>query len=301
MTQTLSRRRFLTISAACTLCATQVRATEVVRWQGRALGAGASMQLSGLSQHQAHPVIRVVEQELNRLENIFSLYRDESEIVRLNISGQLAAPSADLLHVLSLSGSMNAATLGAFDPTVQPVWRALATGDDPASARSAVGWQHVRFDAGMVRFTRADMALTLNGIAQGYITDRIAALLRDRGLDNVLIDMGEIAAIGSRPDGRDWRAGVSQPDGRIVHHVALRDRAIATSAPDGTIFPTAVNAAHIIDPTATSNGAQHKLVSVSAPSAAVADGLSTACCLLDAGAARAAVAAFCGAEIEVML
>ena len=301
MTQTLSRRRFLTISAACTLCATQARATEVVRWQGRALGAGASMQLSGLSQHQAHPVIRAVEQELNRLENIFSLYRDGSEIVRLNTSGQLAAPSADLLHVLSLSGSMNAATLGAFDPTVQPVWRALATGDDPASARSAVGWQHVRFDAGIVRFTRADMALTLNGIAQGYITDRIAALLRDRRLDNVLIDMGEIAAIGPRPDGRDWRAGVSQPDGRIVHHVALRDRAIATSAPDGTIFPTADNAGHIIDPTAILNGTQHKLVSVSAPSAAVADGLSTACCLLDAGAARAAVAAFGGAEIEVML
>ncbi|AXI53607.1 FAD:protein FMN transferase [Sulfitobacter sp. JL08] len=301
MTQTLSRRRFLTISAACTLCATQAQATEVVRWQGRALGAGASMQLSGLSQHQAHPVIRAVEQELNRLENIFSLYRDGSEIVRLNTSGQLAAPSADLLHVLSLSGSMNAATLGAFDPTVQPVWRALAKGDDPASARSAVGWQHVEFDAGMVRFTRADMALTLNGIAQGYITDRIAALLRDRGLDNVLIDMGEIAAIGPRPDGRDWRAGVSQPDGRIVHHVALRDRAIATSAPDGTIFPTADNAGHIIDPTAILNGTQHKLVSVSAPSAAVADGLSTACCLLVADAARAAVAAFGGAEIEVML
>ena len=301
MTQTLSRRRFLTISAACAMWATSGRAAEVVRWQGRALGAGASMQLAGLSQQQAQPVIRAVEQELNRLENIFSLYREGSEIVRLNASGHLVAPSADLLNVLSLSASMNAASNGAFDPTVQPVWRALAKGDDLASAQDAVGWHYVEFDTGAVRLTRVDMALTLNGIAQGYITDRIAALLRNRGLNNVLIDMGEIAAIGAKPDGHDWKAGVSQPDGRIVRHVALRDRALATSAPDGTVLSTAPNAGHIIDPRAELKTAKHKLVSISAPSAAVADGLSTACCLLDADNVRTAVSAFGGAEIEFVL
>lgn len=301
MTSKLTRRRFLTISAACTVVATPGWASENIRWHGRALGADTTMVLTGLSEGQAQPVIQAVEQELQRLENIFSLYREDSEVARLNINGQLVAPSADLLNVLSLSASIHEATSGAFDPTVQPVWQALASGRDTVTAREVVGWQYVRFDTHDVRLTRLGMALTLNGIAQGYVTDQIAALLRRRGLDNVLIDMGEIAAIGPKPDGHDWRAGISQPDGRIVRHVALRDRALATSAPYATVFPTANKMGHIIDPKADLAGPKQTLVSISAPSAAVADGLSTACCLLELDMAHIAVSGFADAEIELFI
>lgn len=301
MISELTRRRFLTISAACACVATSGQAAEVTRWQGQALGASTSMVLNGLTEQQARPVIQAVEQEVQRLENIFSLYREGSEIRRLNTSGQLAAPSADLLNVLSLSASINEATSGAFDPTVQPVWLALAYDRETTAAWDAVGWQYVQFDTRAVHLTRPGMALTLNGIAQGYITDRIAALLRRRGLDNVLIDMGEIAAIGAKPDGRNWRAGISQPDGQIVKHVGLRDRALATSAPFGAVLSTPNTPGHIIDPKVALAGPKQTLVSISAPSAAVADGLSTACCLLDQDMAHIAVAAFADAEIELIL
>jgi len=301
MTNPLTRRRFLTISAGFGLAASSAQATEIIRWRGRALGAGTTMILTGLSQREAQPVIRATERELTRLEGIFSLYHQGSEIARLNASGWLGAPSPDLLQVLSLSASLHKASLGAFDPSVQPVWQALATGGDPARARKAVGWQFVRFDSQGIRLTRPGMGLTLNGIAQGYVTDRIAALLRARGLGNILIDMGEIAAIGSKPDGEHWQAGISRPDGQIVRHVALRDRALATSAPYGTVLPARPSQGHIIDPTTASADPKHTLVSVSAASAAVADGLSTACCLLDRDQARSAVAAFAGAEIELII
>jgi len=297
MTQNFNRRRFLSISAAFGLAATSVRA-DVIRWRGRALGANTTMILTGQSKAEAQVVIDAVEQELIRLERIFSLYLPGSEIARLNATGRLRAPSADLLNLLSLSDAMHQATAGAFDPTVQPVWRALATGGDLVQARKAVGWRHVRFDTQAVRLTRPGMGLTLNGIAQGYVTDRIAALLRARGLDNILIDMGEIAAIGANPDGRDWRAGIRHPDGQIVQHVALRDRALATSAPFGPVLSTVDNSGHIIDPSATFAAPKQTLVSVSAPLAAVADGLSTGCCLLDQDEARSAVAAFESAELE---
>lgn len=296
-----TRRRFLAISAAFGLAATPARAQAVTRWHGRALGANASMVLAGLSESQAQPILRAVELELSRLENIFSLYRDDSELVRLNATGRLTAPSPELLDVLSLSSALNKASNGAFDPTVQPVWLALAQGGDPALAQDAVGWGNVRFDAGHVRLMRPGMGLTLNGIAQGYITDRIAALLRRRGLDRVLIDMGEIAALGTRPDGRDWQAGIGKPDGTILHHVALRDRALATSAPEGTRLPAAGRPGHIIDPANALAQARQKLVSVSAPSAAVADGLSTACCLMGREMAQSAVAGFAGAKIEMIV
>ncbi|GAG39593.1 unnamed protein product, partial [marine sediment metagenome] len=248
--------------------------------------ASASMTLTGISPKDAQKIGHAVEQELVRLEQIFSLYRADSELSQLNLEGQLKYPSPELLDVMSLSGALHAASGGAFDPTVQPLWIARVKGDDLEAARAATGWEFVRFDTTEVRLLRPGMGLTLNGIAQGYITDQIAALLRRRGLDQVLIDMGEIAAIGGRPDGQGWRAGIATPDGQIVQHVALRDRALATSAPFGTVVPDNRNLGHIIDPRGKGVSELQTLVSISAATAVVADGLSTACCLLDKKAAQ---------------
>ena len=55
------------------------------------------------------------------------------------------------------------------------------------------------------------MALTLNGIAPGYMTDRIVELLKNEGLDHALVDLGEIRVIGSRADREPWRAGIRDP------------------------------------------------------------------------------------------
>ena len=58
------------------------------------------------------------------------------------------------------------------------------------------------------------MAVTLNGIAQGYITDRVADLLRAEGLEKVMIDLGEIRTLGDHPEGRPWRVGLANPLGK---------------------------------------------------------------------------------------
>jgi thiamine biosynthesis lipoprotein len=180
---------------------------------------------------------------------------------------------------------------------VQPLWLARASGGPESAAKALTGWERVRFDAGGVTLARPGMALTLNGVAQGYITDRIADLLARRGFGDVLVDMGEVAARGQAGDGTGWRAGIATPEGRITQRLTLRDRALATSAPFGTRLTG--GAAHILDPggrTPTS-----RLVSVSAPRAALADGLSTALCLLDAEEMLRALARFEGARLEVAL
>jgi len=294
---TLTRRRFLSISAAAVARPRAAAARETARWAGVALGARAGMTLAGITPHDARPVFARLEAEIARLERIFSLYRDDSALMRLNRAGRLPAPPPELLEVLTLADALHAASDGAFDPSVQPLWRALATGGDAAAARAATGWHDVRFDEGGVRLLRSGMALTLNGIAQGYVTDRIAALLRSQGLRDVLVDIGEVAALGRGADGRAWRAGIATPGGRIVHRVALGDRALATSAPQGTQL--AAGQGHILDP--RGNGPRHALVSVSAPRAAVADGLSTALCLVDDATGTRAVARFAGARIEAVL
>lgn len=309
MTANLTRRRFLAISAAALSLPAAAEGAGAY-WQGTALGAPASMRLEGVAPEAARPVFRDMAAELARLEHIFSLHRDDSALVRLNRSGRLDDPPADLLEVLGISEALHAATGGAFDPTVQALWRTHAeasfTGGtaDPARlarARDATGWQHVRFDAAAVHLERPGMELTLNGIAQGFVTDRISDLLASRGFGNTLVDMGEVRARGRKVDGRTWVAGVAGADGTILSRVTLSDRALATSASLGTVLDPKGQVGHIIDPASGLPGASHRLVSVSARTAVLADGLSTACCLLAPATISRAVGSFPGAALETLV
>ena len=92
-----------------------------------------------------------------------------------------------------------------------------------------------------VALTKRGAAITLNGIAQGYATDRVVDRLRSAGLSTTLVDMGEIRAIGARPEGTPWRVGLADPDrpGALTETVDLVDRAVATSAGAGFRFDPA--------------------------------------------------------------
>ncbi|MDZ4137240.1 MAG: FAD:protein FMN transferase, partial [Paracoccaceae bacterium] len=297
----MNRRRFLAISAGlAAFAAVPARATALYTWHGTAVGAAASISL-------AHPdakaiVARAVA-EISRLEDIFSLYRATSALSRLNAAGRLDAPPFELLECLAISARVHAATSGLFDPTVQPLWQLYATrhaaGAPPDTAAIAqvlprVGWGRVAYDSAAVAMAPG-MAITLNGIAQGYIADRVALLLRAEGLSDILINTGELRALGQAPGGAGWPV---QIDG--AGKIALQDRALASSAPLGTVFDAAGKAGHILDPlTGLAAPARWRLVSISAPQAALADALSTAACLMpDAASIKDVVAGFAGARLE---
>ena len=299
----ITRRRFIAISAAlAAMPALPATAQPVAQIHtGQALGARASLRI-------AHPDAAAIASrafaEIDRLEGILSLYRADSALSRLNREGRLDAPPFELLDCLALAGAVHHGSGGRFDPTVQPLWalwaQAAVRGRRPAPGDIAAtlevtGWQHVQLDAGRITLRQPGMALTLNGIGQGYVADRVAALLAAEGLGDILIDTGELRAIGGQPDGGDWPV-VLQAGGRL----GLRDRALASSAPLGTCFDQAGRDGHILDPETGRPVRSHwQAVSVSAPTAALADALSTAACMLpDADAIAAMIAAFPGAGLE---
>ena len=279
----LNRRRFLAISAAAGLAGTSAEAASVASWRGFALGAGAKMHLVGIDKATADPIFSAVAAEIARLEAIFSLYRPDSAISRLNRDGVLDAPPGELLQICSLSSALHRATNGAFDPTVQPLWQlaaeAATKGERPADAviartRTLIGWPQVRFDPARIAFERRGMAVTFNGIAQGFITDRIADKLRGFGLTDVLIDIGEIRAWGAAPDGSPWRVAITTPMAECcADRITLSNRALATSATFGTIMDAAGNQGHIFNPATGGTETRARQVSVSAARADIADGL----------------------------
>ena len=131
-------------------------------------------------------------------------------------------------------------------------------------------------------FARPGMAATLNGIGQGYITDRVVELLRVSGVEHALVDMGETRVVGTHPTGGPWRVGIEDPamPGWVVERVSLTDRAIATSGGYGTQFDRAGRFNHIFNPTNGQTSWRYCAVSVVAPTATEADALSTAFCLM---------------------
>nr|WP_325166430.1 FAD:protein FMN transferase [Thermohalobaculum xanthum] len=157
------------------------------------------------------------------------------------------------------------------------------------------------FDSHSVKLGRPGMALTLNGIAQGAVADRVAALLRAEGLTDLLVDMGEIAGLGHRPDGTPWQAGIADPGGALQARVGLSDRALATSAPMGTVLDAGGAVGHILDPRGGHAAPGWRLVSVSAPKAALADGLSTAFALMERPRIDAALARHPETRLEVLI
>lgn len=127
--------------------------------------------------------------------------------------------------------------------------------------------------------------MTLNGVAQGFIADRVADLMRASGVRNVLINTGEITALGRAPDNAPWQVAVQD---RHRPDVAVTDRAMATSAPLGTTFDAGETVGHIIDPRSGYPGGRWRSVTVIARSAAEADGLSTGFVLMDRSEIEAA-------------
>ena len=107
---------------------------------------------------------------------------------------------------------------------------------------------------------------------------RLQTFFRRAGIADVLINTGEISALGAAPDGGDWQIRLGDTAGEPI---TLRDNAVATSAPLGTTFDDDGSVGHIIDPRTGLFGGKWNQVSVIAATAAEADGLSTGFCLMD--------------------
>lgn len=292
----LTRRRFIAITAAAgglpLLPFASARATPLLRvWTGAALGCDAMLQIHHPDPVAADRLIAASLAEVERLENIMSLYRPDSALSRLNRDGVLEDPPFDLVRVLSESRRYGALSRGAFDVTVQPLWdlyaghfsRADASLDGPsadaiAAAVTRVGQEAVEIDPARLRFARPGMGVTLNGIGQGYITDRVVELLRAGGVEHALVDMGKTRAIGGHPAGGPWSVGLEDPraPGTIAERIPLEDRAIATAGGYGTLFDSAGRFNHIFEPWSGRTSWRWLSVSVETTSATESNALSNA-------------------------
>ncbi len=267
-------------------------------------------------------ILREACREARRLEGLLSRHLPGSELSRLNAhAGQgLHVVSPELFDLLAAAQRCVPWTRGAFDPTVGAVldlWREAASRGEPPGedrvrgALRAGGWARVRLiPPRWVELTAGGMSLDLGGIGKGYAVDRMGGLLRERGVRHALINFGEssLLAIGPMPDGRPWSILVRGLEGAPeAGSIEVRDQALGSSASFGRLYSLGGKPrSHVVDPRRGQPLEKAVAVTVVAPTATMAEALSTAF-LIQVAAGEAvpilppAVSAFrvgCGSELS---
>lgn len=258
--------------------------------------------------HEAEAAIGAALDQAVLVDRLMSIYSPASQVFQLNRDGVLEHPDPHLLVVLCQARALSELTRGAFDITVQPLWKAFRVAADdstlPSSelrreAASRVGRHRIVFNEERVELRKAGMAVTLNGLAQGYAADLAMAAVRARGIDNALLDTGEFSAHGANGARQPWTLGVMDPRDADALAATLRmdGRCVATSGDYASTFTPDFMQHHIFDP-ATGNSPQELAsVTVLAPSALLADGLSTAFMVMGARKSHALAARLDGVDL----
>ena len=293
----ISRRGFITISAVSALAvglggaltrrlmATgELRQVEETRL---ALGTYVRIVLGGPDAALSQRAIAATFARIEALESMLSRYRQDSALSQLNASGIVRRPPADLLEVLRAARRVSDWTGGAFDVTVQPaiafVERSMARGGMPDRealqvALRLVGDAGVIADDDCIVLARDGMAITLDGIAKGFVVDAALAVIERAGYAETLVSASGDMRGGVRPRGSSWRIGVQDPrrrPGSTIAVARLTDRAIATSGDYLHAYTADFTRHHILDPRSGDSPPELSSVSVMAPTACLADGLST--------------------------
>jgi thiamine biosynthesis lipoprotein len=277
------------------------------RIEGRTMGT--TYHVTVVARGTAPGLQEKIDRRLEEIDRSLSTYREDSEISRFNRLRQVGEEfrvSGDFLRVMQTAARVFTLSGGAWDGTVRPLvdlWGfgpAGPVGEPPppervASRLAEVGFQKIEIrETGALVKRQASVTLDLSSIAPGYGVDQVAEVIRGEGFTDFLVEIGgEVAAGGSRRDGRPWRVGIGRP--RIA---PLRDAAFSTRGDYRNFFVRdGVRYSHVLDPR-TGRPVANGVVSVSilAPDCALADGLSTAVMVLGVEAGLALVERLEGVE-----
>ena len=234
-----------------------------------------------------------IRQELMRVDYSLSPFNKESVITAVNQNREVMLDPY-FVEVFNKAMEISRETKGAFDITVAPLVNAwgfgfkheqMPTKRQVDSLRQIIGYQKVALKNGKVEKQDPRMMLDCSAIAKGFGVDAVARLLRDRGVQNFMVEIGgEVVTCGVNAQRLPWRVGVVKPseDSLSTGHelqtiLNVTDKAMATSGNYRNFYyKNGRRYAHTIDPK-TGYPVQHSLLSatVLAASCTVADAYAT--------------------------
>ena len=250
-------------------------------------------------------------EECGRYERLLSRTIEGSDIWRINhAGGKPMEVSADTIKILTLARQVSEWSGGAFDVTIAPaavLWdfrsgkAQLPDAEALEAAAALVDYTRVAVEGNTVTLPEG-MMLDLGAIAKGYIADALKATLIDRGVKSGILSLGgNVVTIGTKPDGKPWKIGIQDIDGRTGEYMLVAESSGGATVTSGTYERgfdlDGVHYHHLLD---ASSGwpVQNGLASVSifCEDSALADALSTAAFLLGPEKGLALIESTDGAE-----
>lgn len=258
------------------------------------MGTVVNLTLVTADQKAGEKAIQACFDQMAQLETIMSRHQPDSQLSRLNRDGYLAQADPSLVRVLEEAFTISDLTGGAFDVTIKPLvdlyesfqkaGRGLPDDKLIDQTRERVGYQQVTRGSAEVAFSKPGMALTLDGIAKGYIVDEGISILRQYGFENILVEAGgDLSASGAKPGNTPWKIGIQWPrqdSQRRLNAFQVSNQAVATSGDYMQAYSDDLTAHHILDPRTGHSAPDLASATIVTASGMVADALATAVMVL---------------------
>lgn len=215
---------------------------ELYNFQFSAMGTACALHLYAQSRELAEAVAELAEDEVLRIEALYSRYNPDSYLSRINRvaeSGGTMALDAEPAGLLDYACACYAKSHGLFDITsgvLREAWDFssghLPRQSDIDALLPRIGLAKVQWQSPVLTFTVPGMQLDFGGLAKEYAADRVAAICRAMAIAHGLVDLGgDIHVIGPHPDGTPWRIGIRHPrdESACMASVEIARGAIASS------------------------------------------------------------------------
>ncbi len=251
----------------------------------------------------AEKVFDKVFHEVNRLDNVMSNYKPESDLSKINRKAASESVSCDdeLAYIIEQSIEYGDITQGAFDITIGPLMKKwgffkaqgrIPDNNELDSVLQSVSYKNIRIEEKtkkslfrgsnsekVISFVNPHTQVDLGGIGKGYAVDVAMKLLRKNGIRSALINFaGNVYASGSPPGRKSWIIGLQHPRNskEILGSFEVTDKAVSTSGDYEKFFTmNGERYSHIIDPRSGIPVKGIASVTIIADSATKADALST--------------------------
>jgi thiamine biosynthesis lipoprotein len=282
----------LLLAAACAREPAAPAAPRLVERSGLSMGSQLKVTVWSTDETRALETIEHVFREFDRLESLLSVWKDGSDVVRMNRNAGVTpvAVSQDTIAVLREAAEAGALTRGKFDITfgaLSDIWRFDHDQDNVVPDRQLIETRLTRIDYRAVQIdgtartafiTKPNMKVHLGGIGKGYAIDRAIALLRERGFNDFLIQSGgDLYAAGTN-GGTPWKLAIADPRGSHQPFAALQisDGTFSTSGDyERSFMKDGVRYHHLLDPDFGEPARGCRSVTIVTNRAVVADVLST--------------------------
>lgn len=219
-------------------------AKKIFEKEWKALGTDVYVQIvdDGLLDSEGEKIFSDIKNIYAEQEKIFSRFDVKSELSKINSNlGKFIDASPDMLELAKKSLENFEESEGIFDPrileTLEKIGYGRSFSKDSLSSEENVGMidergktglmQDLIVENGRIKFLRK---MDFSGIAKGYITDRVAEFLREKGFENFLVDSGgDMFAQGKDRSGDDWGIALEGSENEDETVLEISGQAVATS------------------------------------------------------------------------